>query len=87
MEKLDATNDCRFLHVGIRVLNSNIDGLTHVFNDAIKLEGAEGTESETADLAIDALQVHEEGVDSKDCEFLILLSVVGQVEVDHLLHD
>ena len=52
-----------------------------------KFEGAEGTESETADLAIDTLQVHEEGVDSKDCEFLILLSVVSQVEVDHLLHD
>jgi len=38
-------------------------------------------------VVIHLLDVHPEGVDGKDCKFLVLLSVVNEVEIDHLLHD
>jgi len=34
-----------------------------------------------------SLEVHEESVDSEDSQLLVLLSIVGEIKINHLFHD
>ena len=79
MEELDAANDGGLLNVGIRIYDTYINGLLNVFCNSIELERTERTQGKAANLLIWTFKVHEERVNSKNCQLLVLLSVVCQV--------
>ena len=87
MEELDAADDGGLLDIWVRVGQADIDCLLDILSDALELERTERTQSQAANLLVVALQVHQESIDGQNCQLLVLLCVVCQVEVDHLLHD
>lgn len=64
-----------------------MDSLLQVLGYALESERAEGAKGKTPDFVVRLLDVHPERVDGEDRELLVLLSVIDQVEVDHLLHN
>ena len=87
MEELDAADDGGLLDIWVRVGQADIDCLLHILSNTIELERAKRAQRQATNLLVVALEVHEESVDRQDGQFLVLLSVVRQVQVDHLLHD
>ena len=88
MVELDAPDNGSLLNVGVNVIQTFLDSLLQVLSDSIKPEGTQASQGESSDLVVvHLLDVHPEGVNGKDCKFLVLLSVVNEVEIDHLLHD
>ena len=86
MEELDAADDGGLLDIWVRVGQADIDCLLHILSNTIELERAKRAQRQATNLLVVALEVHEESVDRQDGQFLVLLSVVRQVQVDHLLH-
>ena len=88
MVELDATDDGSLLNIGVNIIQAFLDSLLQVLSHSIKPEGTQASQSESSDLVIiHLLDVHPESVNGKDCKFLVLLSIVYEVEIDHLLHD
>ena len=87
MEEFDAADDSCLLHIGVYISHPDIDCLSHVLDHSLEFEGAQRAEGQPANFAVLSFEIHQEGIDGKDCQLLVLLSVVSQVEIDHLLHD
>jgi hypothetical protein len=86
--ELDAPNDGSLLNIGVNIIQAFLNSLLQVLSDSIKSEGTQASQGESSDLMIvHLLDVHPEGVNGKDCKFLVLLSVINEVEIYHLLHD
>ena len=87
MEELNATDNCRFLDIGVNVCEALSEGVHHVFCDTVELEGAERSEGKAAYLMVGLLEIHQECVDGQDSQLLVLLGVVDEVEIHHFLGD
>lgn len=76
--ELDAPDNGSLLNVGVNVIQTFLDSLLQVLSDSIKPEGTQASQGESSDLVVvHLLDVHPKGVDGKDCQLLVLLSVVN----------
>lgn len=87
MVKLDTTDYCCLLNIGINIMQTLLDSLLKILSHTVKSKRTQASESEASNFVVLLLYVHPKGIDSKDSKLLVLLSIVYQIEVYHFLHD
>jgi len=66
MEEFDATNDSRFLHIWVDVVQTFVQGILHVLRDAIELQRTERSQRKASNLMIGLLQIHLKRVNGQN---------------------
>jgi hypothetical protein len=66
MEEFDTTNDGRFLHVWVDIIQTFMQGILHVLGDTIKLQRTQRSQRKASNLVIGLLQIHLKGVNGQN---------------------